>query len=93
MLHKFWHSKIFKGIGCVVLTVAIYYFMTDGFTRTIGEVAKVGKDAAAEADSAGGFADEWLVIGILAVWMLALLVKYLWEKHGRRPKNDVNIRY
>lgn len=93
MLHKFCRSKIWKGIGCIILAAAIYYSMTDGFTRSIGEVAKVGKNAVTETGGSGGFAAEWMVIGVLIIWMLALLGKFLWEKRRRPPKNDVNIRY
>lgn len=93
MLHKRFPKKLWKGFCCILLAGIIYYFMTDGFSETVGQAARVGKDAQAAVETAGGSSAEYVVIGILAVWCLLMLGKYLWERYGSRPKNDVNIRY
>lgn len=92
MLQKIFRTKLWKGFCCVLLAGVIYYFMTDGFSQTVGQTARVGKDAQA-VGTAGGFPAEYVVIGMLAVWCLLMLGRYLWERHSSRPKNDVNVRY
>lgn len=93
MLRKFCRSKTGKIVSGVILALAIYYTMTDGFTQTLGEAARVGADANAAKAAAGSGNAEWVVIGILSVWILLVLGKNLWEKYRRKPKNDVNVRY
>lgn len=93
MLRKFYQSKTGKIFGGAILTLAIYYSMTNGFTQTIGEAARVGTEAAAAEGAPKSPAAEWVVIGILTAWILFVLGKNLWEKYRRKPKNDVNIRY
>ncbi len=92
MLRKFCCSKTGRVIGGLILTFSIYYSMTDGFTQTIGEAARVGADAAVSESAPKGPAAEWVVISLLTAWILFVLGKDLWRKYRRKPKNDVNVR-
>ena len=55
MLQKIFRTKLWKGFCCVLLAGVIYYFMTDGFSQTVGQTARGGKKMLRQWELPGAF--------------------------------------
>lgn len=85
-----WFGKL------VILTAAIYWFMTKGLTISVGESVGLGASGTSAVSSPQGDSPDIsapLYAGLLIAFLAFAIGRSIYEKHVSKPKSEMYKRF